>query len=107
MPTIGRGRKVDLVTNWNDKLRGNYIKLILDDKESVLIPTSSFLKLALLLSKEEDKDKFVQVRQIPVRQFKKTVTITLAKDFRQGSKISIPVEFNIPTKDLLSVIAEN
>lgn len=104
VPTFGRSKRLDIVTNWSDKLGGKYVKLLIDNTDPILIPVSSFLRLALLISEEEDKEKLVRIKTIPVRQFKKTVTIRLAKDFKQGQTITIPVEFNIPTKELLNVL---
>lgn len=94
MPTVSGGL-AEVHCNWAEGLNGEYLKLIVNSEE-VIMPTSSFTKIALWLASEIEQEAMIPVKQIPFTDLRKTVTIKLTKDMKMGELITIPVSFKIP-----------
>ena len=109
LPTID-GTDIRVLTNWNDKVNGEYLKIVMDGKTAI-IPRASFTSAALLLGNEEEQMKLIPTKTTRIRRFTKTVTVALQRDMAAGSELTIPVSFEVPldgaSKDELSFIQNN
>lgn len=109
LPTID-GTDVRVLTNWNDKVNGEYLKIVMGE-QTAIIPRASFTSAALLLGNEEEQMKLIPTKSTQIRRFTKTVTVALQKDMVAGTELTIPVSFEVPLDgidtDELSFIQNN
>jgi len=104
LPTITTDDKVEVILNWNEDVDGEYIKLRVNDGEDMVIPRSSFCKVAMLIANEEEQMAMIPTKSVSVRHLSKIVTIKLTKDCRRGEEIRIPVSFDIPLNGEMPII---
>lgn len=94
LPTID-STIVEVFCNWNDKVKGEYLKISVDGK-NFITPRSAFLKVAMIVANKEEQVDLVPTKSIPVRVFEKRVTVKLKKNMRMGELLTIPVSFSVP-----------
>lgn len=94
IPVVTQG-EMDVVTNWNNQIKGDYLKIRVNGEE-VIVPRSSFSKVAMALANEIEQESMIPMKQVPITELRKTVTIKLNKDMKMGEYLTIPVEFKIP-----------
>lgn len=105
LPTVDSG-SMQIVVNWNPLVENaDFVKVIVNGEE-VVIPRVAFVRAAMVVGTADEQENMIPVKQIQIRKFKKTVTIKLAKDFKQGETIQIPVSFEVPLNgDTLPILA--
>lgn len=88
------GEKTEIEVNWYPKSNGDYIKIRVGNKESV-IPRTTFLKAAMLVGSEDEQVDLIPTKSIPVRHLTKKVVVRLTKDMEKGQLLTIPVVFDV------------
>ena len=97
MPVASAG-KCEVICNWRAGIKGDFLKLRVNDEE-VVIPRSSFSKVAMWLASEEEQDQMIPIKQVSVRNLKKTVTIRLNRNMKMGEYLTVPVQIKVQLPD--------
>lgn len=105
LPTTTNDR-VEIISNWNSEIKGDFLKMRINNAQEIIIPRSSFSKVALLLASEEEQLAMIPTKSMRVRHLAKSVTIRLTRDMCKGTPITIPVSFDIPLDGELPVIQQ-
>lgn len=93
IPNI-RGENTELEFNWYPKSNGEYVKIRVGDKESV-IPRGAFLRAAMLIGTENEQVDLIPTQSVPVRHFIKKVVLKLTKSMEKGEYLTVPVAFDV------------
>lgn len=94
VPVVTQG-EMDVITNWNNQIKGNYLKIRVNGEE-VIVPRSSFSKVAMVLANEEEQEAMIPVKSVPIHELKKIVTLKLTRDMKAGQMLTVPVEMKVP-----------
>lgn len=90
----GRGNDIVCDINWNNNVRGKFIKLTIGDVTAV-VKKDHLYGIMFMLGDEDQQQKLVNkfTRKYPVTKFFKMIGVTTTKDIHKGEMINIPIEF--------------
>jgi len=92
----GRGNDVVAEVNWNDHVKGKYIRLTIGDKSAV-VKKDQLWGIFFMLGSLEEQDALIDpfVKQTKVTKFTKMVGITTGAMIPKGGMVNVLLEFTL------------